>query len=323
MRNARIIGTGRALPARVVTNQDLEKIVETSDAWIKDRSGIEKRHISTGETGVDLALSAARQAIEKANIHVAEIDLVIVATVSPDALTPATACVLAKKLKLKNPMAFDLSAGCSGFVYALTVAKQFIQTAQANKVLVVGVELLSKLTNWGDRSTCVLFGDGAGACILSACAENGILNTYMGSDGDVAQFLHIPGPPLKNPFYHPGAALPMEITMDGPEIFKFATRIIKKSIQEILKDTNITLDMLKYIVPHQANRRIIEYVADKFHIDSHKFYVNLDEYGNTSAASIPIALDEMNEKKMLAPEDKILLLGFGGGLTWGAVLLTW
>jgi len=323
MKKARIIGTGRALPNKKVHNTDLEKIVETSDQWIKERSGIETRYISTGETTTELAYSAAEKAIINSNINKEEVDLVIVATVSPDSYAPATACVIAKKLGLKNPTAFDLTAGCSGFVYGLTVAKQFIENGNVKNALIVGVEVLSKLVNWKDRGTCVLFGDGAGACILSASDKNGIINTFTGSDGDVNNLLHIPGEPLDNPFYKEENPLPSKISMEGSEIFKFATRIIKKSVKTVLKDSNYTVAQLNHIVPHQANLRIIEYASEKLKIDLDKFYVNLDHCGNTSAASIPIALDEMNEKGLLKENDLIFLVGFGGGLTWGAALLSW
>ncbi|WP_066500837.1 beta-ketoacyl-ACP synthase III [Abyssisolibacter fermentans] len=323
MNNAVIAGTGSYVPEKIMTNEDLEKIVDTSDEWISSRTGIRQRRISEGENTSKIATKAAIKALEDANMDALDIDLIIVATVTPDAFTPSVSCLVQVDLGAKNASCFDITAGCSGFVYGINVANQFIKTGQAKNVLVIGAEVLSKVVNWEDRNTCVLFGDGAGAAVLKASQKEGIISVHTGSKGDENRYLEIPAIEVNNPFSPKVEGRPSYIKMNGVEIFKFATKIMRKSFKNVLESTDYSLDDIKYIIPHQANYRIIDHVAQKANIDINKFYLNLDKYGNTSSASIGIALDEMNKKGLLNKDDKLILVGFGGGLTWGAVLLKW
>lgn len=322
MNFAKIVGTGSYTPEKVVTNEDLSSIVDTSDEWITSRTGIKTRRISQGEDTSQLCINAARKAIEDSNVSPEDIDLIIVATVTPDNFTPSTACLVQAELGAKYATSFDINAACTGFVYGINIANQFIKTGQSKTALVIGAEVLSKVTNWEDRNTCVLFGDGAGAVILKSSEESGILATYTGSEGDVKGSLTIGAMPVVNPFSETNEKY-QKISMIGKDIFKFATRIMYKSIEKVLEESNTTLDEVKYIIPHQANDRIIDYVAQKNKIDKDKFYLNLDKFGNTSSASIGIALDEMNKKGIINEGDKIILVGFGGGLTWGSILFKW
>jgi 3-oxoacyl-[acyl-carrier-protein] synthase-3 len=320
-----IIGIGGYVPERTVTNEELENIVETSDQWITTRTGIKERRISTGEKTSQIALKAAQHAIERANIKANEIDLIILATTTPDFFTPSTASLIQAELGLQDIPSFDISAGCTGFIYGLQIADKFIKSGQSKCVLIIGAEVLSKVLDWNDRNTCVLFGDGAGAAILRKSKKEGIVSTYTGSQGDLKGFLTIPAISVKNPFlkgqldtnnHH-------RIFMNGKEIFKFATHIMLKSIETLLAENKLEISDIDYIVPHQANYRIIDNVAKKLKVSGDIFYKNMDHFGNTSAASIPLALDEMIQKKMINSGSRIIMVGFGGGLTWGAILLNW
>jgi 3-oxoacyl-[acyl-carrier-protein] synthase-3 len=325
MREVFIRGTGRYVPENRVTNDDLAKIVDTNDDWITSRTGIKERRISSGENTSDLACFAAKNALEDAGVSAEEVDLIIVATVTPDMFTPATACIVQSKLGAKKAAAFDINAACSGFIYGINVAAQFVISGVYNNVLVIGAETLSKIINWQDRNTCVLFGDGAGAVLLSNSTEKGIGSILIASDGDKGEVLQSAALPINNP-YTPDSLDTVghnHIVMEGREVFKFATGVIVESIEEILHKENLTMEDIKYVVPHQANLRIIDYAAKKLCAEPDKFYVNVDKYGNTSSASIPIALDEINRNGLLSKGDKIIIVGFGGGLTYGAALLQW
>jgi 3-oxoacyl-[acyl-carrier-protein] synthase-3 len=320
-----IIGTGSYAPSRIVKNDELSKMVETSDEWISARTGIKERRISTGEKTYQMATIAAKEAIKNAGIKKEELDMIILATVTPDFFTPSTANLVQTELGLNNIPSFDIAAGCTGFVYGLQIADQFIKSKQSKTILVIGVEVLSKIIDWTDRSTCVLFGDGTGAVVLRGSNQKGIICTYTGSQGDSQDFLTIPAVPLKNPFFKEqnNGAIPNFIYMNGKEIFKFATRVMVESISYLLNKSDYSLNDINYIISHQANIRIINYVAKKMKIEKEKFIINLDRFGNTSSASIPIALDEANKKKILKSGDRVIMVSFGGGLTWGAALLDW
>lgn len=312
MEGLKILSTGYYAPQNVLDNFDLEKIVETSDEWIQSRTGIKRRHIAKNESCSDLAYQAAFKAIEK--IDKSKIGLIICATMTPDYFTPSNACVIQERLGLNDQqvMCFDLNAACSGFVYALTIAYAMLANMQEKYALIIGSEELSKIVDFKDRNTCVLFGDGAGAVVVKRDA--GIFASYNNSAGNVevlkSQAINKDG----NNHY---------LTMAGQEVFKFATKAIPESINAILQQTNLTIDDIDYVVCHQANYRIIKNVYKKMKVAPEKFYMNLQEYGNTSAASIPLALGEMDEKGVLKPGDKIICVGFGGGLTWGATLIEW
>lgn len=323
MFEVRILGTGSYAPDNIVRNKDISKLVDTNDEWIVERTGIRERRVSTGEETSMLSVEAARRAIKDADISAEDIELIIVATATPDNFIPSTACMVQKELVAKNSTCFDVSAACTGFIYAVSIATQFIKTGQIKTALVIGAETLSKILNWEDRNTCILFGDGAGAAVLQRSDNQGIISSYTGSDGTGGEHLVLPAVTMKNPYCTANEQKEMYVSMNGREIFKFATKIVIKCIEEVLKDTPYTLEDIKYIVPHQANAKIIELVAKKLKIDYSKFYINLDRYGNTSGASIPIALDEVNKKGMLSSGDKIILVGFGGGLTFGAQLIEW
>lgn len=325
MRYARIIGTGRCLPEQIITNHDLADIVETSDEWITSRTGIKQRRISTGENTSDLAYKAGLRALEKTEIGAEALDLIICATITPDSFMPSVACIVQDRLGAKKAAAFDLSAACTGLVYGMAVATSFIESGMFQTILVIGAETLSKAMDWTDRGTCVLFGDGAGAVVLQASEEKtGIRAMHMMSDGSKQDYLSLPAFPMVNPFVErKDQNLPPYISMKGQEVFKFAVRTISDLIQKVLAKAKMKEADIKYVVAHQANYRIIEQAAKFAGIALDKFYVNLDLYGNTSAATIGIALDEMNEKKLLEPGDKIILVGFGGGMTSGAILVEW
>ncbi|KOA19058.1 3-oxoacyl-[acyl-carrier-protein] synthase 3 [Clostridium homopropionicum DSM 5847] len=323
MFEVRILGTGSYAPDNVVKNKDISKLVDTNDEWIVERTGIRERRVSTGEETSMLSVEAARRAIKDAGISPEDIELIIVATATPDNFIPSTACMVQKELEAKNATCFDVSAACTGFIYAVSIATQFIKTGQIKTALVIGAETLSKILNWEDRNTCILFGDGAGAAVLQRSDKQGIISLYTGSDGTGGEHLVLPAVQLNNPYCKSNNDTKNFVSMNGREIFKFATKIVIKCIEEVLKDTPYTLEDIKYIIPHQANAKIIEFVAKKLKVDNSKFYINLDRYGNTSGASIPIALDEVNKKGLLSSGDKIILVGFGGGLTFGAQLIEW
>lgn len=324
MHSIKIISIGSYVPENVVTNDDLSKIVETNDEWISSRTGIKKRRISTGDNTSDLGAKAAINALRKANLTALDIDVLIVATISPDALMPSTACIVQDKIGAKNAVAFDIVAACSGFVFAINTAANYLKCGDGKRALVIGSEVLSKTLNWEDRSTCVLFGDGAGAIIIEATEEeNSILATCIGSDGSQGECLTSEYVAMNNPFIKEKQETENYIKMNGRDVFRFAVTIIPKCVEEVLSKAKLSIDEVKYIVPHQANVRIVESAAKKLKVDIDKFYVNLDDYGNTSSASIPIALDEMDEKGLLKKGDKIIIVGFGGGVTWGAMLIQW
>ncbi len=318
-----IKGVGAYTPSNVVTNHQLSEIVDTSDEWIVGRTGIKERRISKGESTSYLATEAGKIAIKRAGVDPEDIDLIVLATCTPDYFVPSTACIVQKDLGAKNAMAFDLSAACTGFIYGLDVAKSLMTMHNYTHALVLGTETLSKIVDWKDRSTCVLFGDGAGAVVLSRSEEQGLINTYSKSDGEKYESLTAGAYDLNNPFASDLAIKSKTLQMDGQEVFRFATSIMASSVQKVLEESNIGIDEIDYIVPHQANVRIIEYAAKKLKLPKEKFFVNLDKYGNTSAASIPIALNEMYEKGLLKKGNKIVMVGFGGGLTYGASIVKW
>ncbi len=326
MNKVQVIGTGSYVPERIVTNEDLSCIMDTSDEWISSRTGIKERRISEGEDTSDMATKAALKAIEMANVKPEDIDLLIVATITPDSFTPSVACMVQGNINAVNATCFDLSAACSGFIYGITVATQFITTGAARTILVVGAETMSKALNWEDRNTCVLFGDGAGAAVLRASDKGGVLAIYTGSEGSKGNALTCGAMPVINPYVREKTDYIPEnykIQMDGREVFKFAVRTMTKGVEKLLEDAKCSIEDIKYIIPHQANYRIIESAVKKLGISEEKFYINLDRYGNTSGASIAIALDEMVQKNMLKTGDKILLIGFGAGLTYGGLIIEW
>jgi 3-oxoacyl-[acyl-carrier-protein] synthase-3 len=323
MNEVKIIGTGSYAPLNIVTNEDLSKIMDTSDEWIFSRTGIRERKISLTENTSDLSTEAAIRALKSANITAEEIDLIIVGTCTPDSFIPSTACLVQANIGAINATCFDISAACTGFIYGLNIATQFIKTGQSKTALVIGAETLSKILNWEDRTTSVLFGDGAGAAILKVSEDKGIISIYTGSDGVRGDVLKCEANPLINPYITSEVSHSKFVTMDGREIFKFAVKVIEKSIEEVLKGTGYSLEDIKYIIPHQANQRIIEYCSKKLNVAQDKFYMNLETYGNTSAGSIPIAFDEIVNKSLLTKGDKVIFVGFGGGLTWGAALISY
>ncbi len=316
---SKIIGTGSYLPARVVSNFDLEKIVDTSHDWILSRSGIVERHFAAdGEMSSDLAMYASRKAIEAAGMSVDEIDLIIVATTTPDQIFPSTACILQDKLGIRQGAAFDVQAVCSGFVYALNTADLFIRSGQARNALVVGSEVLSRLLNWKDRSTCVLFGDGAGAVVLQRSETPGILSAKLHADGSYRDMLSAEGS-IRN-----GAIVgDPYMKMDGKAVFKFAVKVLSEVVEEVLADNKMQGADIDWLVPHQANIRIMEATVKKLGMSMDKVVVTVSHHGNTSAASIPLALDIAVRDGRIQPGQHVLLEAVGGGFTWGAVLLRW
>lgn len=322
MIHAEILGVGAYAPEAVMSNVDLEKIVETSDEWIQSRTGIVNRHLSEGENTSDLGMKAALAALKDAGVEAEELDMILLATTTPDHLSPSTAALVQKKIGAKNAVAMDISAGCTGFVYLLDLARNLIASGSYQKILLIGAEVLSKHLDWTDRNTCILFGDGAGALVVAKSEKNGIQDTKIYSDGDLNDLIVVPTRSVKNPLIKDEAEY-QALAMKGQDVFKFATKVVTKSLKEMIKAHELTNDEIRWVVPHQANKRIIDFAASKLKMDPEKFYLNLDEYGNTSAASIPIALNEMNQKGLLAKGDQLLLVGFGAGLTWGTALIKW
>lgn len=322
MKNAKMIGFGLYTPKNLVENEKLQEFLETSDEWIRTRTGIERRYISLDENTSDLAVEASKKALSQAGLSAEDIDLIIVATVTPDNFTPSTACIVQDKLGAKNAWAFDINAACTGFIYALKLARSLIKSGEANNALIIGAETLSKALNWEDRGSCVLFGDGAGATVLTSTEEDcGIKCVNVKSDGSKGDSLVIQGLPLNSPFKDGKEVSENYINMNGREIFKFATKVMEESIVEILEKENIKIEDIAAIIPHQANLRIIDYVVKRLEIPREKFITNLQNYGNTSGASIPIALCESIDEGNLKKGDNIIMVGFGGGLTWGAALI--
>ncbi len=320
-------GMGSHVPGKILTNQELSQIVETSDEWIRTRTGIQQRHIcEEGENTSDLAVQAAKNAMQDAGLAPEDIDLLIVATITPDMPFPSTACLVQTKLGLGQIAAFDVEAACSGFLYTLDMAAAMLQSGRYRNAIVIGAEKLSSIIDWQDRTTCVLFGDGAGAAVLSRIDEEGtgILDSCLHADGGKPELLRMPGGGCQMPASTDSLEQRQHyLKMNGREIFKFAVRGMERAALEILERQGVTIAEVDRIVPHQANMRIIETIQDRLEIPKDKFYNNLQFYGNTSAASIPIALDEAYRKGIVKHGDLLLLLAFGAGLTWGSTLLRW
>lgn len=324
---ARILGIGAYSPEKVLTNHDLEKMVDTSDEWIVERTGISERHIAADdEASSDLATQAGRRAIADAGLTADDIDLLICASVTGDMPFPATACFVQANLGLKNAAAFDIAAGCTGFLYGLNLAQGLIRSGTYKRILLIGGEVLSRTLDWTDRATCVLLGDSAGAVVLGPAAEDegGILATRIASDGTKAELLYIPGGGSRNPASHQTVDDRLHyFKMNGRETFKHATRNMAAIAKQVLEDSGLGLDDVNLLVPHQANLRIITYIAEQLGVPMEKVYTNVQRYGNTSSASIPLALTEARERGKLKKGDVVLMVAFGTGLTWGATLLRW
>jgi 3-oxoacyl-[acyl-carrier-protein] synthase-3 len=321
-----IIGTGKYVPDRVLTNKDLEQMVDTSDEWIVTRTGMKERRIASPEqASSDLAYEAARKALDHAGITAEELDLIIVATITPDMFFPSTACILQDRLGARKAAAFDLSAACSGFIYGLANAYNFIAAGIYKYVLVVGAECLSKITDYTDRNTCILFGDGAGAVVLGQVPEGrGFRSFELGADGSGGALLNLPGGGSRCPSSAESVELKKHyMQMNGREVFKFAVRVMGAAAEEALAKAGLDKSDIDLLVPHQANIRIIESALERLHLPPEKCMVNLHKYGNVSAASIPIALAEAVEENRVREGDCVVLVGFGGGLTWGASVLIW
>ncbi|BCG46345.1 3-oxoacyl-[acyl-carrier-protein] synthase, KASIII [Citrifermentans bremense] len=322
----KITGTGSAVPQKVLTNFDLEKMVDTSDEWIVARTGIRERRIaSEGEYTSTFAALAAQRALEAAGVAPEELDLIVVGTLTPDFPFPATACIVQQIIKAPNAFCFDLSAACSGFIYALATAEKYILSGKVKKALVIGAEVLSRIVDWTDRNTCLLFGDGSGAVVLEAVeGESGVLSTHMHSDGNYWEILYQKGAGSRNPATQKNLDDRLVyLSMQGNEVFKLAVRAMGEVAQEALSANGLTPDDVSLFIPHQANQRIIDSIGKRLGITGERVFVNLDHYGNTSAASIPIALDEAVRAGRLKEGDILLLDAFGGGLTWGAALVRW
>ncbi len=327
-RSVKIKGTGSYTPQKALTNNDLSKIVDTSDEWIFTRTGIKERRIAEeNETSSSMGAEAGRRAVENAGLSVEDIDVIVVGTMTPDMPFPSTACLIQEKMGISNAVCFDVEAACSGFLYIMEIASGLLQTGRYRNALIIGTEKLSSILDWEDRTTCVLFGDGAGAAVLSlgeAEDKSGILDFKLGADGSKADMLHQPGG---------GCAVPPSseslqgrqhfLKMRGKEVFKQAVRVMGQAAVEILEQNGLESDQLACVIPHQANMRIIEALSTRLHIPIERFFLNLDKYGNTSAASIPIALDEAARAGRIKSGDTILLVAFGAGLTWGSALIRW
>jgi 3-oxoacyl-[acyl-carrier-protein] synthase III len=327
-RSTVILGTGSYAPARVLTNDDLARVVDTSDEWIRTRSGIRERRIAgDNESASDMGAEAARRALENAGISAADIDLLIVATVTPDLPMPATACLMQHKLGVPTTAAcFDLNAACSGFIYALDTACAMLTSGRYRQALVVGVEKLSAVVDWTDRTTCVLFGDGAGAAVIGFANEpgRGLIGTRLGAYGDSVDLLYIPRNGSKPvPTLDAVTSHGHCIKMKGKEVFKIAVRAMEEAARDILEQHHVRADQISLVIPHQANLRIIEAISQYLELPMDRFFVNVDRYGNTSAASIPIALDEARRTGRVQPGDYMLLVAFGAGLTYGSALIRW
>jgi 3-oxoacyl-[acyl-carrier-protein] synthase-3 len=325
-RYAHVTGWGMAVPELVLTNADLAQMVETTDEWIVDRTGIRERRLADKhETTASLALQAAQRALERTEVRPRDINLIIVATSTPEHLFPATASLVQDRLGARTAGAFDLSAACSGFIYGVNIAAQAIRSGSIDNALVIGAETLSRIVNWDDRSTCILFGDGAGAFLLQAGEKpGGVLSCVMRSDGSGGDLLSVPAGGSRMPTSTETVRQKLHgIQMNGREVFRFATRVMASSTQEAVQKAGLKLDDIELVVPHQANLRIIEAAARGLHLPLNRFVINIERYGNTSTASIPIALTEAAEAGRVHPGDHLVLVGFGAGLTWGALVLQW
>ena len=318
---SKIAGTGSAFPETVMTNDDLAKVMDTSDEWISSRTGIKERRIAKEETTAGMATEAARKALENAGMTPEELDLIIVGTITADHLTPSCACEIQAELGAMQAVAFDINAACSGFMFALHTAYAYIQSGLYENALVLGAETLSKIMDWEDRSTCVLFGDGAGAAVVRK-SDAGKFVFDQGSDGVKGKVLSCKGRPVNNLLVKQGNPVDY-VHMDGQEVYKFAVSTVPASINKVLEKAGVSADEVTYFVLHKANIRILQSVAKRLKVSEDKFPIILDKCGNVSAASVPLLLDDMNQKGMLKPGDKIVLSGFGGGLTWGTALIEW
>jgi 3-oxoacyl-[acyl-carrier-protein] synthase III len=317
--HSRIAGTGSYLPAQILTNAELAKRVDTSDEWIRSRTGIAQRHVAApGEQTSDLALAAARGALAAAEIPPAEVDLIVLATTTPDMVFPSTACILQDKLGTRNGPAFDVQAVCSGFVYALSLADLMVKSGQVRNALVVGAEIYSRILDWSDRRTCVLFGDGAGAVVLTAAKEPGILSAHLHADGHYRNILAVPGSVA-----HGAVSGTPLLTMDGNTVFKFAVKVLAEVAHEALVANDLPASAIDWLIPHQANIRIMEATAKKLHVPMERMISTVERHANTSAASIPLALDLAVRDGRIRRGQRVMLLGVGGGFTWGSVLLRW
>ncbi len=326
MRRIKIVGTGSYLPEKILTNFDLEKMVDTSDEWIMERTGIKERRIAKPEEATsDLACQATKRALAMAGMKASELDTIIVGTSTPDTVYPATACWLQKALGVKGSAAFDVSAGCSGFLYALEIASNLIFGGKAKKVLVVGAEVMSKVVNWEDRATCVLFGDGAGAAIVCPTEGNsGILASYWGADGNLAPLLYQPAGGTRLPASEATVKASLHsVSMQGREVFKHAVIWMGRAAKRVLEEAKLTPEDITLFIPHQANMRIIDATLEKVEVTKEKTYLNLQKCGNMSAATIPVAIDEAYREGRIKDGDNILLSAFGTGFTWAAMVLRW
>lgn len=320
--NAKIIGTGWQLPAYAADNDYLSTIMDTSDEWIAERTGIRKRHLAKKETTTSLAAGAAQKALEASGLRPEQIDLLIVATITSDTETPSTACRVQAELGAVNAVAFDINAACSGFLYALHTADAFIKSGIYKNALLIGAETLSKLVDWTDRSTCVLFGDGAGAAVLTAAEKGGVTAQVTGCDGSRWEVLSCRGRSNHNPVCREECE-PGYLQMNGQEVFKFAVKTVPLCIEDVLKKADLSAEEVTWFLLHQANKRIIQSVAKRLRQPEEKFPMNIDQCANTSAASLPILLAQMNEQGKLHSGDRLILSGFGAGLTWGACVVEW
>ena len=326
LKAAGIIGTGSYVPDTIITNKDFEKTLDTSDEWIVSRTGIKERRKASVEMATsDIATKAANSALEDANISPLDVDMIIVATVTPDMAFPSTACIVQKNIGAINAIAFDIEAACSGFLYGIAIAEQFIKSSSMKNILIIGAETLSKITDYNDRNTCVLFGDGAGAAVISQVMEGyGVLSSYLGSDGSGGDLLNLPAGGSRMPASIETLEKSLHyIKMDGSEVFKFAVKIMAEAAEKALSICGLDKESIDYLIPHQANIRIIDSASKRLNIDKDKIFVNLDKYGNMSAASIAVALDEANKTKKLEHGNVVVLVGFGGGLTWGSAVIRW
>jgi len=320
-----VLGTGSCLPRRILTNVELESIIDTSDEWIRSRTGIGARHIGgKGEQAYQLAAKASQRALDAAGVLATEIDLVVLGTISSHMLMPSCACLVQNEIGANNAFAYDVNAACSGFLYGLDLADKYIKADRSKKILVIGVETLSSKLNWNDRNTCILFGDGAGAVVVGHSeSDRGFIASNFGSDGALGDLLCMHAPQSLNPDLeiegHPGS----HVLMGGREVFKHAVRAMEDSVRCLLADEKISMDSIDLVIPHQANIRILNKLSERLEIPQEKMFVNVSKYGNTSAASIPIALDEANKEGFISAGDTILFCTFGGGFTWGAALTKW
>ncbi len=316
---SRIVGTGSYLPAKILTNKDLERMVDTTDEWVFTRTGIRQRHVAAdNENSSDLALAASRRAIDAAGISPQDIGLIVVATTTPDMVFPSTACILQAKLGIRNSPAFDMQAVCSGFVYGLAAANQFMSSGQYEYALVVGAEVYSRILDWKDRSTCVLFGDGAGAVVLKRATTPGIMSCHLHADGSYADMLSVPGTVRSGAV----SGRPL-LQMEGNTVFRFAVKALEDVAAEALAANRLPASDLDWLIPHQANIRIIQATARKLELSMEKVVTTVERHANTSAASIPLALDEAVRDGRIRPGQHVLLAGVGGGFTWGSVLIKW